>query len=120
MTSSVLLVDDDPAFLSLAVRVLEGMGIEVVATAEDAETAIAAANATKPDAALVDVGLPDCTGIELASRLGALPWRPRVVLMSTDSDAVSDIQAHESGPEPAFVAKADLANGRLRALLSAP
>ena len=114
---SVLIVDDDPAFLSLATRVLESMGVEVVATAEDAAAAIAAANATRPEAALVDVGLPDRDGIDLAYELAALPWRPRVVLTSTDRDAVSAIDARHGNREVPFVPKEELANGPLRRLL---
>lgn len=46
-------------------------------TAEDTAGAVSAANATKPDAALVDVGLPDRDGVELAYEMAELPWRPR-------------------------------------------
>jgi CheY-like chemotaxis protein len=85
MAVSVLLVDDDPTFLSLAERTLACMGIEVVATAQDPAAAIEAANATRAGAALVDIGLPDREGIDLAYELAALPWA-RVVLTSTDRD----------------------------------
>jgi CheY-like chemotaxis protein len=117
MAMSVLLVDDDPAFLSLAARILEGMGAEVVARAEDAAAAIAAANATRPEAALVDVGLPDRDVIDLAFELAGLPWRPRVVLTSTDRDAVSAIDARDGHGKLPFVPKEELANGSLRRLL---
>jgi CheY-like chemotaxis protein len=115
---SVLVVDDDPTSLSLASRVLEEGGVEVVTTAADAGSAIAAANETKPDAALVDVGLPDRDGIDLAYELAALPWRPRVVLMSTDRDAISAIGAQYDGEVLPFVPKEELAAGRLRRLLT--
>jgi DNA-binding NarL/FixJ family response regulator len=115
---SVLVIDDDPASLSLAARVLEEMGVEVVTTAPDAGSAIAAASETRPDAALVDVGLPDRDGIDLAYELAALPWRPRVVLMSTDRDAVNAIAAQHEGNALPFVPKEELAAGRLRRLLT--
>ena len=111
MTWSVLLVDDDPAFLSLARRIVESMGAKVVATAEDAAAAIAAANATRPEAALVDVGLPDRDGIDLGRELVDLPWRPRVVLTSTDRDAVSAIDDRDERRHLPFVPKEELANG---------
>jgi DNA-binding NarL/FixJ family response regulator len=116
MATSILVVDDDPDFLSLATRVVEEAGLEVVATAHDVESAIAAASATRPEAALVDVGLPDREGIDLAHRLAALPWRPRVVLTSADSDAASAIDCDARGPLP-FLPKQDLANSTLRRLL---
>jgi DNA-binding NarL/FixJ family response regulator len=119
MAVSLLLVDDDPAFLSLAERILKSMGVDVVATAQDPAGAIAAANATKPRAALVDVGLPDREGIDLGYELAALPWAPSVVLTSTDRDAGCAIEAHEGRPVLPFVPKEELANGRLLGLLTA-
>ena len=119
MASSVLIVDDDPAFLSLATRVLEGMGIDVVATAQSAGAAVAAANASKPDAALVDIGLPDRGGIELAYELAALPWGPRVVLTSTDEDAARAVERSDGRPRLPFVPKDELPTASLRRLLTA-
>ncbi|HEX8857272.1 MAG TPA: response regulator, partial [Thermoleophilaceae bacterium] len=107
---------DDPAFLSLAARVIEGMDVDVVTTAPDAAHAIKAAKSTRPDAVLVDVGLPDREGIDLAYELAALPWAPRVVLTSTDRDAVSAIDG-ERAPGLPFIPKEELANSTLRRLL---
>jgi DNA-binding NarL/FixJ family response regulator len=117
MNRSILIVDDDPIFLSLAIRILTQAGLEVVATAEDAAGAVSAAKATKPDAALVDVGLPDREGVDLAYELAELPWRPRVVLTSTDSDAGFALDVVDGRPSLAFIAKEDLANGGLPNLL---
>ena len=81
MASSVLIVDDDPAFLSLATRVLEGMGVDVVATAQSAVAAIEAANASKPDAALVDIGLRrGLEGLRVTQRNGWRAQRKVVVI----------------------------------------
>jgi DNA-binding NarL/FixJ family response regulator len=119
MAATVLLVDDDPAFRSLATRILADIGVEVVGIAQDAAAAIAAANALRPDAALVDVGLPDRDGVDLAHELAALPWRPRVVLTSTDTDAAAFIEARGKGEALPFVPKEDLATAPLRRLLTA-
>src|SRR4030081_516040 len=118
MRRSVLIVDDDRTFLSLAARILTQAGLEVVATAEDAAGAVSAANATKPDAALVDVGLPDRGGLDLAYELAELPWRPRVVLTSTDSDAGFALEGVDGRTRLPFIAKAELANGALPSLLT--
>ena len=119
MSRSVLIVDDDASFLLLAARVLRDAGLEVVATAADAAGALAAANATRPDAALVDVGLPDREGVDLARELAGLPWRPRVVLTSTDNDAGLVLGAFDGRPMLPFIAKEELANGALPRLLTA-
>ena len=116
MAPSVLVVDDDPVFRDLARRVLAAEGFVVVAEAESLETALDAAAARRPDAALVDVGLPDGDGFTLAARLSALSWHPRVVLTSTDADAASPEDLRRSGAG-AFVAKHELPNAPLERLL---
>jgi len=85
---SVFVVDDDPDFRDVARRLLPALGMEVVGEAACAATAIAGAHALRPDGLLIDVGLADDDGVELAVRLAALPWHPRVVLTSADSEAV--------------------------------
>jgi DNA-binding NarL/FixJ family response regulator len=117
MDRSVLVVDDDPAFRELAQRILADAGLKVVGQADSAAAAISAANAMKPDAALVDVDLPDRNGIALAEELTALPWGPRVVLTSVDPDAAGPDDVRRSGAL-AFLHKAELANGNLRSLLA--
>ena len=114
---SVLVVDDDPVFRGLARRMLAAGGLVVVGEAETVATAIAAAMELRPAAALVDVGLPDGDGIALARELSALPWRPRIVLTSTDPDAASADDVTSSGAA-AFVAKDELPNAPLRRLLA--
>ena len=116
MPSSVLVVDDDPIFRDLARRLLAAEGLVVVAEAESLETALDAAHALRPDAALVDVGLPDGDGVTLARHLSALPWSPRIVLTSSDADAASPEDLRRSGAV-AFVVKYELPNAPLGRLL---
>lgn len=118
MDRSVLVVDDDPAFRELAGRMLTALGLNVVAEAGSVAEALAAAKETQPDAALVDVDLPDGNGIALSLELTALPWRPRVVLTSVDAEAAGPDDVRRSGAR-AFVHKANLPNGNLRNLLTA-
>jgi DNA-binding NarL/FixJ family response regulator len=116
MSMSVLLVDDDPEFRVLARRVLSGTGLWVVGEADTVATALVAAGHLRPDALLVDVGLPDGDGMTLARELAALPWRPRVVLTSIDADAASPNEVHHSGAA-GFTPKDDLPNAGVRLLL---
>lgn len=113
MVSSVLIVDDDPAFLALAARVLSGLGMAVVGRAPDAATALRLAEDRRPDGALVDVGLPDRDGIDLAYELAALPWGPTVVLTSSDADAGGAIGSRPGVRSIPFVPKDKLTNGSL-------
>jgi DNA-binding NarL/FixJ family response regulator len=118
MAATVLLVDDDPAFRDLARRMLTAAGLLVVGEAGTVAAATAAALELRPDAALVDVGLPDGDGITLAAELAALPWRLRIVLTSTDADAASPDDVLRCGAD-SFVPKAELPNAQLGRLLAA-
>jgi DNA-binding NarL/FixJ family response regulator len=113
---SVLVVDDDPRFRVLARRVISGNGLSVVGEADSVATALVAARELRPDALLVDVGLPDGDGIALARELAALPWRPRVVLTSIDADAATEREVHRCGAN-GFAPKDELPNAGLQLLL---
>jgi DNA-binding NarL/FixJ family response regulator len=117
MAGSVLVVDDDPVFRRLARRILTAGGLVVVAEADTLAAAKDMVHVVKPDAVLVDVGLPDGDGVTLAEYLVALPWRPRVLLTSTDPDAASPDDVRRSGAG-GFVAKHELPNAPLRSLLA--
>jgi DNA-binding NarL/FixJ family response regulator len=113
MFRAVLVVDDDSTFHALAGRVLAEAGVEVVLAAADAAAAIDEALAKRPDAMLVDVGLPDRNGIALGHEFAELPWGPRVVLTSADGEAGRGLDGALS-----FIPKEALASGTLRELLA--
>jgi CheY-like chemotaxis protein len=113
---SVFVVDDDPEFRKLAVRLLSSRGLNVVGEAENVAAALSYASRLKPSAFLVDVELPDGDGLALARELAALPWRPRVVLTSIDGEITTANQAWNAGAL-AFVNKADLPNAPIARLL---
>jgi DNA-binding NarL/FixJ family response regulator len=113
---SVLIVDDDAEFRALARRMIVALGLDVVGEAESAAKAAASADALRPDAILVDVGLPDGCGIDLARELSARPWAPSVVLVSSDPDAAPRPGA-DGSPVLPFVPKAELPNAPLDRLL---
>ena len=116
MSWRVLVVDDDPAFRGLAGRMLGACGLALAGEAGSVAAAIAAACALRPSAFLVDIGLPDGDGITLAGRLTALPWRPLVVLTSSDSEAATPADVERCGAT-AFVPKDQLPNAPLHSLL---
>jgi DNA-binding response OmpR family regulator len=120
MALTVLVVDDDPSFLALAARIARDMGFENVLTTSDVAAALREAELNRPQAALVDIGLPQEDGIDLAHRLAALAWSPRVVLTSTDRDAITAIPPRHRGRGLPFIPKDELANGRLPGLLLGP
>jgi DNA-binding NarL/FixJ family response regulator len=119
VTVTVLVVDDDPAFRGVARRMLAAVGLVVVGEAGTARSAAEAARELRPDALLVDVGLPDGDGVALALQLAELPWRPRVLLTSTDPEAVGAGDVERSRAL-GFLAKQDLPDARLERLFAAP
>jgi DNA-binding NarL/FixJ family response regulator len=117
MPFSVLLIDDDPLFRMLARRLLTSMGFDVTGEAERVGGAAEVADRLRPDGILLDVWLPDGHGVDLARELVQLPWAPRVVLTSTDPDAVSAEALRWSGAE-GFIPKDQLPGAPLEELLT--
>jgi CheY-like chemotaxis protein len=111
-------VDDDPTFRRLARLLLADHGLVVVAEAGSVADALSTARRVKPAGVLVDVELPDGDGFELASRLSAMPWSPRIVVTSVQSGRDFSTEARRAGAE-AFVLKADLARVPLTTWLAA-
>jgi DNA-binding NarL/FixJ family response regulator len=113
----VLIVDDDVEFRGLASLILAAMGFEVVGEAGTCASGAAVAAELRPDVALVDVELPDGDGVALAAELVALPWRPRVVVASSDPEATSTAAVRSFGGV-GFIAKDTLPDGALAAMLT--
>ena len=70
----------------------------------------------RPDAALVDVMLPDGDGVALAQELAALPWKPRVATPPAPPDAAGRNEIDRSGVV-AFLPKDELPTVALDRLL---
>ena len=100
-------------------RRLPEVGVLVLSQFYEEKTvagALRAAVALRPDVALVDIGLPDGDGFEVAGEIAQLAGAPRVVLISADADAADDAAARRVGAI-GFVAKEELEGARLRRLL---
>jgi DNA-binding response OmpR family regulator len=69
---TVLIVDDEPNVVDVVRVTLEDDRIRVVAAADGA-AALAVAVAERPDLVLLDINLPDYTGLEVCRRLRADP-----------------------------------------------
>ncbi|MET8428310.1 response regulator transcription factor [Nocardia sp. NPDC004860] len=115
---SVLVVDDEPALAELLALALRYEGW-TVGTAGDGRTAVAKARELRPDVVVLDVMLPDMTGLEVLDRLRhLLPDLP--VLLLTAKDSVEDRIAGLTAGGDDYVTKPfsiDEVVLRLRALL---
>ena len=118
MRTTVLIVDDHAGFRRFARRLLEDSGYVVVGEAADGESACAAADRLRPDAVLLDLLLPDTSGIAVAAALAAMPDAPSVVLVS--SRGAEDIgRPLADAPVRGFIPKAALTGAAVTALLGA-
>ena len=81
----MLIVDDHSSFRRLARRMLGAAGFLVVGEALDAASALAAAASLQPDVVLLDIVLPDRSGLLVAEELARVADPPRVVFISSRS-----------------------------------
>jgi CheY-like chemotaxis protein len=77
----LLLVDDNVDAATLLAMLLEDMGHEVIVE-HDSVSALQRAVLARPQVCLLDIGLPDLDGNELARRLRALPETRDAVLVA--------------------------------------
>lgn len=101
---TVLIVDDHPTFRRLARRVLEQAGFEVVGEAGDAAGALAKTRELVPQSVLLDVLLPDASGLEVAAELAEQDDAPAVVLTSSRSEHDLGVALRET-PARGFIPK---------------
>ena len=113
---TILIVDDNAGFRLQARAVLEADGFQVVGEAVDGTSGLAAARALRPQLVLLDIGLPDVEGFEVARQLAAYGPSPLVVLTSSR-------EASAYGPRLAmsrvlgFIPKDELSGAAIRALI---
>ena len=89
--AAVLIADDDPIARELLIFRLEAEGFEVTA-AEDGPGALAAARASVPDIAVLDVHMPGMSGFDVCRMLRTDPATSDLpVIMLTASVQESDV-----------------------------
>jgi two-component system KDP operon response regulator KdpE len=113
----VLVVDDEPQILRALRTSLRGAGYQVE-TAETAETALAIAALKPPEAVILDLVLPDGTGIDVCRELRKWSSAP-VILLSAIGEEREKIAALDAGADD-YVTKPvgiDELLARLRAVL---
>jgi len=86
MEPLVLAVDDEPGILRLIKLELSGEGFRVI-TAETAAEALELSHEYRPDIALLDIVLPDISGLELMRELRQRGDLPIILLTAKGSDA---------------------------------
>jgi len=123
-----LLVDDNDAFLETARALLERQGVQVAGVASNIAGALRQARALRPDVVLVDIGLGEESGFELARLLaadgqdgqrgqGAQRGRADVILISAQAERdYADLIAES--PAAGFLHKPELSAQRISQILN--
>ena len=111
----VLIVDDHP-FVRLGVALLlaQAEGIAVVGECADGSEVLGAATAVRPDVVLMDINMPQCSGLDATRAL--LSTRPTTrILMFTASTTSGNIEEAASAGAAGYLFK----GGDAQALLTA-
>ena len=94
----VLVADDHPLFLFAIAHSIETRAeLELVAQAKTGSEAIAAALETRPDLAVLDVEMPDLSGLDVLEALRREGLETRVLFVSGSLDASIAYQLVEAG-----------------------
>ena len=105
----VLVVDDHPIWRDGVARDLEAAGLSVCGTAGDGAQAVRIAAATRPDVVLLDLQLPDISGVEVAAQLSAMEPAPRILVLSASGERQDVLDAMTAGATGYLVKSASAA-----------
>ena len=113
----VLVADDNEDAVRSLSLMLRAMGHEVV-TARNGEEAVRLAESSRPDLALLDIGMPLLNGYDVARRIREQPWGVALPLVALTGWGLEEDRrkARESGFDRHIVKPVDV--GILRTLIS--
>lgn len=94
--ASLLFVDDDAALCDVMRRALAGRGFDV-SVAHTCEAALAAIEEDPPEFAVVDLKLPDQSGLKLVPKLKATDPHTRIVVLTGHGSIPTAIEAIKLG-----------------------
>jgi DNA-binding NarL/FixJ family response regulator len=115
MSSTVVIVDDSEPFRRSARGLLELDGYDVIGEAVDGASGLDLVTRLRPDVVLLDIALPDMSGLEIAERLAPAP--SQVVLVSSRDPADFGTRIRRSGAA-GFIPKDELSGAALAELLA--
>jgi DNA-binding NarL/FixJ family response regulator len=95
---TILIVDDHPLVREGLISILKSAaGYEVVGQAGNARDAIRMVKNLKPDLVLLDLGLPDKSGIELSREIRNISPPTRILIVSMHSKVDYIVKAFQAG-----------------------
>lgn len=106
MTYTVVIADDDADIRALVAISVAKAGLEIVANVADGVAALSAILEFQPDLAILDVSMPELTGLQVVTAIRANPrvGDVRVVLLTASVDEHTRATGAEVGADY-FIAK---------------
>lgn len=95
----VLLADDHALFRAGIASLLRAWGMEVVGEAANGFEALEETRRLRPDLILMDISMPDCTGLEATRLIKAERPETRIVIVTVSDDQEDLFEAVKSGAE---------------------
>jgi DNA-binding NarL/FixJ family response regulator len=92
-----MVVDDHPMWRDAVARDLAEAGYDVVATAADGAQALRIAGAARPDVVVLDLQLPDMSGVEVTRGLQVAHPAVRVLVLSASGEQQDVLDAVKAG-----------------------
>jgi two-component system nitrate/nitrite response regulator NarL len=93
----IVICDDHRLLLESLARALETRGFTVVATTSASRDAVAAVERYRPELLLIDLALPDGTGLEAARQVMRSRPGTRVVILTASEDLTPILEADQLG-----------------------
>jgi two-component system, NarL family, nitrate/nitrite response regulator NarL len=103
----VLLVDDHPMIGAALQMLLRETNYDLIGRARSAAEAGKLINKHKPDLLLLDVNLPDGSGIDVLRRLSRARVRPKVILLTAGMDDAQLLAAADLEPQGMMLKTSD-------------
>jgi len=97
--TSVLLVDDHPMIAAALGMLLRETQYELLGRARTAAEATKQVASVKPDLVLLDVHLPDASGLDVLRRMTKARSRPKVILLTAGMEDAQLLTATDLAPE---------------------
>ena len=97
MSVRVMLVDDHPMWRDAVARDLTEAGYHVAAAVGEGGQAVRVAPAAAPDVVILDLQLPDLSGVEVVRRLIAADPTVRVLMLSASGEQQDVLDAVKAG-----------------------
>lgn len=97
----IIIADDDDDVRGLLEIAARKADLEIISSHAEGRTALESALATDPDLLLLDVMMPELTGLDVvrAVRAARSDGRPRVLLVSAGTDVGAPVTGAEAGAD---------------------